>query len=264
MSDQANPVENTEENTDVTAENPEAPVDSVQSAEALETEFAEQGETVDEPREGEFEPSDDAPFEAITAEPSDAEPSDAPASDANTVAPAESEQAETAMVDSFAEQDETVQGSNTFVAGAGSAAVVEADDVESVQTADASSSETVSSETVSSETVSSETGSSETSDAASDSQSVQVERTSGPAMFELPERMARNRRIYDAKIEDIHYKNIPMLVRFLDTYGRILSRRRTGVSAKMQRRVVQSVKLARELSLLPYTNEHNRLSRKNR
>lgn len=253
MSDQANPIENTEETTDVTAENAEAPVDSVQSEEALETEFAEQGETVDEPHEGEFEPSNDAPFEAITAEPSDAEPSDAPASDApaseaNTVASEGSEQAEAAMVDSFAEQDETVQGSNTFVAGAESATVAEADDVESAPAVDASS----------------ETGSSETSDAASDSQSVRVERTSGPAMFELPERMARNRRIYDAKIEDIHYKNTPMLVRFLDTYGRILSRRRTGVSAKMQRRVVQSVKLARELSLLPYTNEHNRLSRKNR
>ena len=262
MSDQANPIEYTEENTEVTAENAEAPVDTVQSEEALETELAEQGETVDEPREGEFEPSDGAPFEEITAETSDAEPSDA-----NTAASEGSEPAEPAMVDSFAEQGETVQGSNTFVAGAESATVAETVEETVAQPADDAVAQTVADPLAG-------TDGEQPADAASngaaagsgsrDPREVQVERTNGPAMFELPERMARNRRIYDAKIEDIHYRNIPMLVRFLDTYGRILSRRRTGVSAKMQRRVVQSVKLARELSLLPYTNEHNRLSRKNR
>ncbi len=262
MSDQANPIENTEENTEVAAENAQAPVETVQSEEALETEFAEQGETVDAPREGEFEPSNGRPVQTAAEAAANSEVSDEPSDEENVVT-AEvttetTSEAEEAMAESFAEQGETVGEANTFAPGPESETVA--------QPADDSVAQTVADPLAGTdgEQPTGATGGAAAGDASGDSREVRVERTSGPAMFELPERMARNRRIYDAKIEDIHYKNIPMLVRFLDTYGRILSRRRTGVSAKMQRRVVQSVKLARELSLLPYTNEHNRLSRKNR
>lgn len=72
----------------------------------------------------------------------------------------------------------------------------------------------------------------------------------------------RSRRIHiDIKLEDLHYKNIPLLTRFLDTRGRILSRRKTGVSAKVQRRAVAAIKRARHLALLPYTAEHTRVTR---
>ncbi|MEZ4657260.1 MAG: 30S ribosomal protein S18 [Caldilineaceae bacterium] len=72
----------------------------------------------------------------------------------------------------------------------------------------------------------------------------------------------RSRRIHiDIKLEDLHYKNIPLLTRFLDTRGRILSRRKTGVSAKIQRKAVTAIKRARHLALLPYTAEHTRVTR---
>ena len=72
----------------------------------------------------------------------------------------------------------------------------------------------------------------------------------------------RSRRIHiDIKLEDLHYKNIPLLTRFLDTRGRILSRRKTGVSAKAQRKAVTAIKRARHLALLPYTAEHTRVTR---
>ncbi|MGL4648716.1 MAG: 30S ribosomal protein S18 [Caldilineaceae bacterium] len=63
---------------------------------------------------------------------------------------------------------------------------------------------------------------------------------------------------------DVDYKNIAMLSRFLDRRGRILSRRKTRVSAKVQRRVAQAIKRARHLALLPYTGDQTRVVRKRR
>lgn len=78
-------------------------------------------------------------------------------------------------------------------------------------------------------------------------------------------RRGRNRRInIDINLKDVHYKNIPLLSRFLDPFGRILSRRKTKVSAKVQRRAVTAIKQARHLSLLPYTGDHTRLTRRKR
>ncbi|MBV7336011.1 30S ribosomal protein S18 [Chloroflexi bacterium TSY] len=72
----------------------------------------------------------------------------------------------------------------------------------------------------------------------------------------------RSRRIrIRVTLEDVTYKNIPLLARFIDPYGRIYSRRKTGVSAKIQRRVVREIKRARHLALLPYTGDHTRMSR---
>lgn len=66
------------------------------------------------------------------------------------------------------------------------------------------------------------------------------------------------------KPSDVDYKNIALLSRFLDRRGRILSRRKTRVTAKVQRRVAQSVKRARHLALLPYTSDQTRVVRKRR
>lgn len=66
------------------------------------------------------------------------------------------------------------------------------------------------------------------------------------------------------KVADIDYKNISLLSRFLDRRGRILSRRKTRVSAKVQRRVSQAIKRARHLALLPYTGDQTRVVRKRR
>ncbi len=80
-----------------------------------------------------------------------------------------------------------------------------------------------------------------------------------------PHAGGRSRRTsINADINDIHYKNVPLLARFIDQRGRILSRRKTRVSAVMQRRVVKAIKLARHLALLPYTADQTRVVRKRR
>ncbi|MCD6358745.1 MAG: 30S ribosomal protein S18 [Dehalococcoidia bacterium] len=53
--------------------------------------------------------------------------------------------------------------------------------------------------------------------------------------------------------QDIDYKNVAKMSRYLSDRGKILSRRRTGVCAKHQRSLATALKRARHLALLPYT-----------
>lgn len=55
-------------------------------------------------------------------------------------------------------------------------------------------------------------------------------------------------------IEHIDYKDVHVLKKFLNPNGRIIARKRTGVSAKMQRRLAQAIKRARFMALIPYIN----------
>jgi len=48
------------------------------------------------------------------------------------------------------------------------------------------------------------------------------------------------------------YKDTPSLQKFLSPRARIMSRTKTGICAKHQRRLTESVKRARHLSLLPF------------
>ena len=81
----------------------------------------------------------------------------------------------------------------------------------------------------------------------------------------IPSGSGRPRRIgSDVKVADIDYKKVAVLSRFLDSRGRILSRRKTRVSAKVQRRIVTAIKRARHLALLPYTADQTRIVRKRR
>jgi len=90
-------------------------------------------------------------------------------------------------------------------------------------------------------------------------------RVDGPAEYVQRERRGRGRRVgSDIRVDEINYKNIALLTRFLDRRGRILSRRKTRVSAKVQRRVVREIKRARHLALLPYTADQTRIVRKRR
>ncbi len=87
----------------------------------------------------------------------------------------------------------------------------------------------------------------------------------GPAAYQESEGSGRHTRIGSGvKPGDVSYKNIPLLSRFLDRRGRILSRRKTRVTAKVQRRVAQAIKRARHLALLPYTADQTRIVRKRR
>ncbi len=89
-------------------------------------------------------------------------------------------------------------------------------------------------------------------------------RVDGPAIFNRARQgnQRRNPRHVgnDVRIDEIDYKNIQVLSRFVDNYGRIHNRRKTRVTAKMQRKVTRAIKRARHLALMPYTGEHIRIT----
>ena len=50
----------------------------------------------------------------------------------------------------------------------------------------------------------------------------------------------------------IDYKDVETLKKCLNPHGRILPRKRTGLSAKVQHKVALAIKRARYMALLPY------------
>jgi small subunit ribosomal protein S18 len=57
------------------------------------------------------------------------------------------------------------------------------------------------------------------------------------------------------KIEEIDYKNVTQLRRYVSEKGKIRSRRITGACRRHQVQVATAVKRAREMALLPYVAE---------
>nr|ARW60204.1 ribosomal protein S18 [Laurencieae sp.] len=51
---------------------------------------------------------------------------------------------------------------------------------------------------------------------------------------------------------NIDYKDIDLLRKFINDQGKILSRRSTGLNAKQQKKITKSIKRARVLALLPF------------
>lgn len=63
------------------------------------------------------------------------------------------------------------------------------------------------------------------------------------------------RRVSPIKPSDpIDYKDVDLLKKFITERGKILPRRITGLTAKQQRDLTQSIKRARLLALLPFIN----------
>ena len=54
------------------------------------------------------------------------------------------------------------------------------------------------------------------------------------------------------KIEDVDYKDVTTLRRFVSERGKIKTRRTTGACRRHQRQVALAIKRAREMALLPY------------
>ena len=54
--------------------------------------------------------------------------------------------------------------------------------------------------------------------------------------------------------ENIDYKDVALLRKFVSERGKIRARRVTGVSVQEQRAIAQAVKNAREMALLPYSS----------
>lgn len=57
------------------------------------------------------------------------------------------------------------------------------------------------------------------------------------------------------KVEQVDYKDLSSLRRFISERGKIRSRRITGACRRHQNQVARAVKRARELALLPYVAE---------
>ena len=57
------------------------------------------------------------------------------------------------------------------------------------------------------------------------------------------------------KIENIDYKDVPILKRYLSDRAKIIPRRVTGTCARHQRQLTVAVKRARHVAFLPYVGD---------
>ena len=56
-------------------------------------------------------------------------------------------------------------------------------------------------------------------------------------------------------INEIDYKYVKLLRRFVNDQGKIMPRRVTGTSAKMHRKLVRAIKRSRSIALIPYVEK---------
>lgn len=69
-----------------------------------------------------------------------------------------------------------------------------------------------------------------------------------------PKSQTNNKKCYfsENNIKHIDYKDTDILKKFLNPHARLIARKRTGVTAKNQRKLANAVKRARFMALLPY------------
>ena len=65
---------------------------------------------------------------------------------------------------------------------------------------------------------------------------------------------SRNKSCYFKRnnIQEIDYKDVKLLTKFINDQGKITPRRVTGTSSKMHRKLVVAIKRARNIALLPF------------
>lgn len=56
-------------------------------------------------------------------------------------------------------------------------------------------------------------------------------------------------------IKEIDYKDVRTLRRYVGSYMKILSKKRTGTCAKHQRKLANAIKRARIIALMPFVNQ---------
>lgn len=55
-------------------------------------------------------------------------------------------------------------------------------------------------------------------------------------------------------INEVDYKDLHTLQRYISNYAKILPRKRMGTCSKHQRKLAQAIKRARFIALIPFTN----------
>jgi small subunit ribosomal protein S18 len=64
--------------------------------------------------------------------------------------------------------------------------------------------------------------------------------------------MARNKRKQVTGVVYFDYKDVKTLQRFVNQFGQIEVRKRTGLTEMQQRRLAKAIKRARHIALLPF------------
>jgi len=57
------------------------------------------------------------------------------------------------------------------------------------------------------------------------------------------------------QINEIDYKQVQLLQKYVSGYARIVPKRRSGLCSKHQRKVTQAIKRARVMAILPFIRE---------
>jgi len=89
----------------------------------------------------------------------------------------------------------------------------------------------------------------------SSSQSDRRDSSGGPQRRRGPRDRFRPRKYTRINVENIDYKDLNTIRRFISDRGKIRSRRVTGLSRRHQTQLALAVKRAREVALLPYVGE---------
>jgi len=79
--------------------------------------------------------------------------------------------------------------------------------------------------------------------------------SSSPTRRRGPRDRFRPRKYTRINVDNIDYKDLNTLRRFISDRGKIRSRRVTGLSRRHQSQLALAVKRAREIALLPYVGE---------
>ena len=58
--------------------------------------------------------------------------------------------------------------------------------------------------------------------------------------------------IFENSVKELDYKDIETLKNFINPHARLLSRKKTGLSARHQRMVARAIKRARFMGFMPY------------
>ena len=75
----------------------------------------------------------------------------------------------------------------------------------------------------------------------------------------MPKPFKKRRKVCEfceRKVEQVDYKDVITLKKFISERGKSLPRRATGTCAKHQRKVTEAIKRARNVALLPYTSNN--------
>ena len=71
----------------------------------------------------------------------------------------------------------------------------------------------------------------------------------------LKKRPLKRNKFIPREVTYVDYKDVELLEKFINTHGKILAARTTGLSATQQRNMARAIKRARFMALLPYIKE---------